>query len=1729
MAGNNKDVNLVIRAKNEASKAILDITSAIENLNRSQRDFGRQAGKTDSLLSQLTTEFETLTRTVGGKDSFERVKSSLDQATTSVKRMEEAVSETTAEQARLGTEIEKASQAHRELQQQANAATNALDAEKRKLKELQDQAVALRKSLKGGPTGDAAKQIAEAENIVAAEKAKLALIRQQQTDTGAKTRDNPAIERQRVEVEAAQEVLRVTREAVRQEIIARKEAAAQAIAAQKSVVQAAAETARQKVDAEKSASAKLTDLTRASDSAASSLQRQSNALQKARSELTTIAEAAQKADAAMSKLETTSRGRMLQSLAQQRATLAELKAQWEQAQQSVAAQGGAAKVGPNLPGVTAAIQAAQTAKQAYLEQRESVASLGRALKSAQGDFSLLTAAQKQFADQQTVTADRVKAVKAAVESAAQAARSYGGSQSQGSARPVPTTPAVGPRATPAPAPVSPAATIDDEVRGRRNILELLGMEQRESRQSMSVYQRLRGEVLALIAAYAGFQGVVNLLKSVVDASGQLNSMTIKMNVAAGSKQGGAQELRWVRSEADRLGLVMQSLGDQWGKFSLATKNSNISLAESRKIFTNMSEAFRAMNLGEEDAKGAFVALTQMVSKGSIQAEELRQQLGERLPGAFSLMARAAGVSEEKLMKMMETGQLSSRYLIDFSELVKNEYASELPAALEQTQAHISKLKNTWFDILTTMGKSGLIDAINDALKKLNAYLKSDEGIRFAKDFGASMASVVRALSAATDHSRVFFVALSAFVGLKVGVWAANAVAALAEFRAALIASTVAAQGTTGAMRGLSVAMALLRGPAGIVIGATAVAAAIGTWATRTDEASTAAESHARIIEDIRAAYAKVGGELDKISEKQKIIWARDSELSRQSNQTVVDRYINDLRKPYLAERRSIGTMLSTEMPGVDGYTQEQLDTRAAFDNREKFFQQIDVLVDKVKAGKISIEEFQNEIKLVDYAAKDSLITKYAKSLEAVSPEAIRAQNALKSLDAVIESMRTGNSQAMESQLDLNDGLAGVAKGAGNAATKLEQYNEALANLRQYIPAQDFAFNFDQKVEKAQGFLTSAVSQVSSISSAKELNATLQNDFIKPLKAAGNNTQQVELIIGLAAEKLGGDTDKVLAALRRFADALSSLSSEMGQKQLSAMGLKTDSYFARLRFIEDGGNPLAKNPRSSAFGIGQFTNGTWLEQFDRVFPELASWAEETKLAMRSNAEMAQKILENFTRENAVSLARAGFEPTNRNLYMAHFLGAQGAINTLKSGPQTPLANVLSADAIKANPEMLGNGRTVGDLLRTVDQKMGVGGGAIQSNGATAQEDLNAKVQQRVESLKAEAQARQESTREMEIQQELNRWAADAAKDGLKLTAEQEAAIRKVVGAKWDEVHAEDALKAKRKEAKQAEEEVVGLYQLRKQILENIELAYSVGNPMEADNLRKALEGVNVQLTEALPKAIALAESLNDYAAVAKLQNIKLQLSDVKGKILDAKQVNDLFASSAGSAFDGVAESIAGVIDGTKSWKEAMGGLRNAFLKFISDVLSGLAKMIIQQQIMAAIGSSGTGGGGLGGWISGLFSLGMAAFGGTPTIASAGAIGGGAAAVSHVSTAGLGGFNVYHSGGVVGASANRTRMAPTTWLANATRYHSGGIAGLQPNEVPAILQAGEEVLTKSDPRNILNGGAMPTAASQNPVNVKIVNTIDAAEMVSQGLNTAAGEKAILNMISANKDAVRAAMGN
>jgi hypothetical protein len=190
------------------------------------------------------------------------------------------------------------------------------------------------------------------------------------------------------------------------------------------------------------------------------------------------------------------------------------------------------------------------------------------------------------------------------------------------------------------------------------------------------------------------------------------------------------------------------------------------------------------------------------------------------------------------------------------------------------------------------------------------------------------------------------------------------------------------------------------------------------------------------------------------------------------------------------------------------------------------------------------------------------------------------------------------------------------------------------------------------------------------------------------------------------------------------------------------------------------------------------------------------------------------------------------------------------------------------------------------------------------------------------------------------------------------------------------------------------------------------------------------------------------------------------------------------------------ALADIARGAKGAGDALGAVREAFKSFARSFLDGVVKMIVQTQVLAFWQAVA----GIGGGAPSVGGPGIPA-GSSPTI----------------------GASLYHSGGMVGGPSNWSRSMPSMAFAGAPRMHSGGMVGLGQDERTAILQVGEEVLSKRDPRNALNGGTMP-AATASPQAINIVNTIDPQEVIDHALSTPAGQRSLVNAIGVRKSEIK-----
>ena len=122
-------------------------------------------------------------------------------------------------------------------------------------------------------------------------------------------------------------------------------------------------------------------------------------------------------------------------------------------------------------------------------------------------------------------------------------------------------------------------------------------------------------------------------------------------------------------------------------------------------------------------------------------------------------------------------------------------------------------------------------------------------------------------------------------------------------------------------------------------------------------------------------------------------------------------------------------------------------------------------------------------------------------------------------------------------------------------------------------------------------------------------------------------------------------------------------------------------------IESGGRPTIKAPTSSALGLGQFLNQTWLTVVAKHRPDIFHATDKaTLLALRTNPSFSIEMLARFTEDNQRIV---GLDCSPGDLYLAHFLGAGAAQKVYAADPGTMMARLVSPAAIDANASIMRN--------------------------------------------------------------------------------------------------------------------------------------------------------------------------------------------------------------------------------------------------------------------------------------------------------------------------------------------------------------------------------------------------------------------------------------------------------
>ena len=168
---------------------------------------------------------------------------------------------------------------------------------------------------------------------------------------------------------------------------------------------------------------------------------------------------------------------------------------------------------------------------------------------------------------------------------------------------------------------------------------------------------------AAIGAATG--GIRRSIGGTADYAAQIEKLKIALQGVAGPQENYRSALAAAADVTARLNVPQEQSIAGITRLTAAVKGAGGPIADAETTFKNVTAAIKATGGSTEDVKGAITAMVQVFSKGKVSAEELSGQLGERLPGAVTMFAKANRMTLPELQENLKKGTVGLNELMNF--------------------------------------------------------------------------------------------------------------------------------------------------------------------------------------------------------------------------------------------------------------------------------------------------------------------------------------------------------------------------------------------------------------------------------------------------------------------------------------------------------------------------------------------------------------------------------------------------------------------------------------------------------------------------------------------------------------------------------------------------------------------------------------------------------------------------------------------------------------------------------------------------------------------------------------------------------------------------------------------------------------------------------------------------------------------------------------------------------
>ncbi|HFF8588716.1 tape measure protein [Enterobacter dykesii] len=288
----------------------------------------------------------------------------------------------------------------------------------------------------------------------------------------------------------------------------------------------------------------------------------------------------------------------------------------------------------------------------------------------------------------------------------------------------------------------------------------------QNRKQVSNADGLSSSFGRLVSVSAALYGTFEAVRKVVETG--VAREGVNLSAEAVFKAQSKDAKTFAAQFSDQIGQGVTETLKQYTGFAAGAQNS-LGYQGTQDFYKNAAVFGRIRGLDAEQLKGIMTAFTQMASKGRVQAEELRGQLGDRLPGAEQMFADALGVNTQQLDALMKNGKLLSKDVLPRVSAQMKKMADEAGGLDRVSQMAVTGIGRVKAAMENDLNKA--FTSSEKGLGQFNASVANmlNDASPIAEALGHILGKVASMTSGAVDHVDEWSRKLSALI-LRTSAW-----------------------------------------------------------------------------------------------------------------------------------------------------------------------------------------------------------------------------------------------------------------------------------------------------------------------------------------------------------------------------------------------------------------------------------------------------------------------------------------------------------------------------------------------------------------------------------------------------------------------------------------------------------------------------------------------------------------------------------------------------------------------------------------------------------------------------------------------------------------------------------------------------------------------------------------------------------------------------------------------